>query len=46
MIFFIFSHPRLQRKIGEKKHPHSNKIISNKNFKIKLDIFLREPILL
>lgn len=25
------------------KHPHGNKTISNKNFKIKLDIFLREP---
>lgn len=42
---FIFSHPRHSRERRE-KHPHGNEMISNKNFKIKLDIFLREPILL
>jgi len=38
--------PRTLEKDRRGKHPHRNKIVSNKNFKIKLDIFLRKPILL
>lgn len=34
------------RETWERKAPHGNKIISDKNFKIKLDIFLKEPTLL
>lgn len=41
----IFPHQGPEKHRRE-KHPHGNKIISNKNFKIKLDIILREPILL
>lgn len=45
-VFLHILPPHTPENDKREKHPQGNKIISNKNFKIKLGIFLRELILL